>query len=50
MEKTSVVPAKIIHEQPTLMNIGYNRYIYTKLSKISYNVHVDDQGNVLLNH
>lgn len=46
VEKTSVVPAKIIHEQPTLMNSRYNQYIFDKLNQISYGVTVDNQGQV----
>ncbi|MBM7650229.1 poly-gamma-glutamate synthesis protein (capsule biosynthesis protein) [Bacillus ectoiniformans] len=44
---TSVVPAQIFDGQPRLMDNSYNQKIYKKLSSISYNMKVDQRGNVI---
>ncbi|MGV3487991.1 MAG: CapA family protein [Tuberibacillus sp.] len=49
VEKTSIVPAKIIKERPTLMDYAYNQYILNKITRLSFHVHVDEKGNIIPN-
>ncbi|WP_408009528.1 CapA family protein [Pseudalkalibacillus sp. A8] len=44
--KSQIIPAKIVSHQPTLMDEGYNRTIIDKLNRLSYNVQIDQNGNV----
>lgn len=44
---SSVIPAKIIDGQPRLMNTSYNKSIISKLNKLSTNVKIDNNGNIL---
>jgi poly-gamma-glutamate synthesis protein (capsule biosynthesis protein) len=46
---TSVVPAQIFDGQPRLMDDEYNQKIYKKLTDISFNVKVNEAGNVIPN-
>ncbi len=44
--KSQIIPAKITNYQPTLMEEGFNQAIIDKLNRLSYNVQIDQNGNV----
>lgn len=45
---TSVTPLKIVAHQPVPMDEAYNKQLIKKLNKLSYNVQIDEKGNVSL--
>lgn len=45
--RSKIQPAKILKGQPNLMGEAYDQQIINKLNSLSYNVYVDNEGNVL---
>lgn len=45
---SSVTPLKIVAHQPVPMDDAYNEQLLKKLNRLSYNVRIDEKGNVSL--